>query len=110
MAIAKPLARTEEPTRRPAIKNRNQRLRTRSWDHRRTLVPWRNASSASLILTRLFLTGRAPTKTRLWRQAAQTIWTLDAMRRPPTAVARPRFRKPVARYAWDWDRRIGHCD
>ena len=39
---------------------------------------------------------------RLWRQAAQTIRTLDAMRRPPTAPARPRFRKPI----WDWDRRI----
>jgi len=41
-------------------------------------------------------------ETRLWRQAAQTIWTLDAMRRPPTAPARPRFSKPVARYFWDW--------
>jgi hypothetical protein len=49
-------------------------------------------------------------ETRLWRQAAQTIWTLDAMRRPPTAPARPRFRKPVTRYVWDWDRRIRHSD
>src|SRR5262249_38672336 len=57
-----------------------------------------------------FLDRAGAYETRLWRQAAQTIWTLDAMRRPPTAVARPRFRKPVARYAWDWDRRIGHCD
>jgi hypothetical protein len=31
---------------------------------------------------------------RLWRQAAQTIWTLDAMRRPPPAPRRPPFRKP----------------
>jgi hypothetical protein len=31
---------------------------------------------------------------RLWRQAAQTIWTLDAMRRPPPAPRRRPFRKP----------------
>jgi hypothetical protein len=45
-------------------------------------------------------------ETRLWRQATETIWTLDAMRRPPTATARPRFRKPVTRYVWHWGRRI----
>jgi hypothetical protein len=38
---------------------------------------------------------------RLWRQAAQTIWTLDAMRRPPPAPPRRPFRKPVARFYWD---------
>jgi hypothetical protein len=38
---------------------------------------------------------------RLWRQAAQTIWTLDAMRRPPPAQTRRPFRKPVARFYWD---------
>jgi len=38
---------------------------------------------------------------RLWRQSAQTIWTLDAMRRPPPASARRPFRKPVARFYWD---------
>jgi hypothetical protein len=41
---------------------------------------------------------------RLWRQAAQTIWTLDAMRRPqPAPTSRP-FRKPVARFFWDAER------
>src|SRR5262249_18258761 len=41
---------------------------------------------------------------RLWRQAAQTIWTLDAMRRPqPTPMRRP-FRNPVARFSWDAER------
>jgi hypothetical protein len=40
---------------------------------------------------------------RLWRQAAQTIWTLDAMRRPPTVPVPPRFRKAIARYFWDRD-------
>src|SRR5262245_9409637 len=29
---------------------------------------------------------------RLWRQAAQTIWTLDAMRRPPSPPTRRPFR------------------
>jgi hypothetical protein len=38
---------------------------------------------------------------RLWRQAAQTIWTLDAMRRPQPAPTRRPFRKPVARFFWD---------
>jgi hypothetical protein len=38
---------------------------------------------------------------RLWRQAAQTIWTLDAMRRPPPALARRPFRKPIAHFCWD---------
>src|SRR6516225_6118629 len=32
---------------------------------------------------------------RLWRQAAQTIWTLDALRRPPPTTARRSLRKPV---------------
>jgi hypothetical protein len=41
---------------------------------------------------------------RLWRQAAQTIWTLDAMRRPqPTPTRRP-FRNPVALFSWDAER------
>jgi hypothetical protein len=38
---------------------------------------------------------------RLWRQAAQTMWVLDAMRRPPPAPTRRSFRKPVARFYWD---------
>jgi hypothetical protein len=37
---------------------------------------------------------------RLWRQAAQTIWILDAIRRPPLATRRP-YRKPVPHYLWD---------
>jgi hypothetical protein len=37
---------------------------------------------------------------RLWRQAAQTMWTLEAMRRPPPAPTRP-FRKPMVRFYWD---------
>ena len=41
---------------------------------------------------------------RLWRQAAQTIWTLDAMRRPPLAPTRRPFRKPVVLSYWDAER------
>jgi hypothetical protein len=41
---------------------------------------------------------------RLWRQAAQTIWTLDAMRRPPSAPARRPFHKPMALAYWDAER------
>jgi len=37
---------------------------------------------------------------RLWRQAAQTMWTLEAMRRPPPAPTRP-LRKPKLRFYWD---------
>src|SRR5262245_4087075 len=38
---------------------------------------------------------------RLWRQAAQTIWTLEAMRRPPPALTRRPFRQSVMLSYWD---------
>src|SRR5262245_14631982 len=38
---------------------------------------------------------------RLWRQAMQIIWTLDAMRRPQPASARRPSHKSVARFFWD---------
>jgi hypothetical protein len=41
---------------------------------------------------------------RLWRQAAQTIWTLDAMRRPPATPTRRPFRKPMVLSYWDAER------
>ena len=40
---------------------------------------------------------------RLWRQAAQTIWTLDAMRHPPPLM-RQRLRNRVAPFTWDRQR------
>ena len=39
---------------------------------------------------------------RLWRQAAQTIWLLDAMRRPEPAVSRRRRKLPAFSF-WDRD-------
>jgi hypothetical protein len=41
---------------------------------------------------------------RLWRQAAQTIFTLDAMRRPPSGPARRLFRRPMVPSYWDVER------
>jgi hypothetical protein len=41
---------------------------------------------------------------KLWRQAAQTTWTLEAMRRPPSAPARRLFRKPMVLSYWDPER------
>jgi hypothetical protein len=40
---------------------------------------------------------------RLWRQAAQTIWTLEAMRQPPPPM-RQRLRHRVAPFTWDRER------
>jgi hypothetical protein len=41
---------------------------------------------------------------RPWRQAAQTLWTLDAMRRPQPAQTRRPSRRSVARFFWDAER------
>jgi hypothetical protein len=40
---------------------------------------------------------------RLWRQAAQTIWTLQAMRQPPPPM-RQRLRHRAAPFTWDRER------
>jgi hypothetical protein len=42
-------------------------------------------------------------ETRLWRQAAQTIWTLEAMRQPQPPI-RQRLRHRVAPFTWDRER------
>src|SRR5262249_52379365 len=46
---------------------------------------------------------------RLWRQAAQTIWTLEEIRRPPPAPTRRRFREPGGVFFWGggWLKRRG---
>jgi hypothetical protein len=41
---------------------------------------------------------------RLWHRAAQIIWTLDAMRRPPPAPTRRPFRNPIIFSYWDAER------
>jgi hypothetical protein len=72
-------------------------------------LPQRPSNSRAMAQCFLRLSDLDPTllarvgayETRLWRQVAQIIWTLDAIRRPPAAPARPRFRKPIARYFWD---------
>jgi hypothetical protein len=69
--------------------------------------PW--SKSRTIAQCFLGLSNRNPTlldrvgsyEARLWRQAAQTMWTLDAMRRPPPAPTRRPFRKPVVRFYWD---------
>ena len=75
-------------------------------------APGRWSKSRTIAQCFLRLSNLAPTlldrvgsyDARLWRQAAQTIWTLDAMRRPPPPLTRPPFRKPVARFYWDADK------
>jgi hypothetical protein len=41
---------------------------------------------------------------RLWRQAAQAIWSLEAMREPPLGPMRRPFRKPGVLSYWDAER------
>jgi hypothetical protein len=71
------------------------------------LAPWSNSRAIVQCFLRLsnfdltLLDRVGSYEMRLWRQAAQTIWTLDAMRRPPPAPTRRPFRKSVARFYWD---------
>src|SRR6516164_5253497 len=72
-------------------------------------VPGRLSKSRTVAQCFLRLSNLDPTlldrassyEARLWRQSAQTIWTLDAMRRPPPPPTRRPFRKPVTRFYWD---------
>jgi hypothetical protein len=45
----------------------------------------------------------AAPEARLWRQTAQAIWTLEAMRQPPPPM-RQRLRNRVAPFTWDRQR------
>ena len=71
------------------------------------LAPWSKSRAIAQYFLRLCnvdttLLDRAGSyEARLWRQAAQTIWTLEAMRQPPPAPTRRPFRKPVVRFHWD---------
>jgi hypothetical protein len=71
------------------------------------LAPW--SKSRAIAQCFLRLSNLDPTlldrvgnyEARLWRQAAQTIWTLEAMRRPPPALTRRPFRQSVVLSYWD---------
>jgi hypothetical protein len=74
---------------------------------RLSLAPW----SKSIAQCFLRLSNLDPTlldrvgsyEARLWRQAAQTIWTLEAMRQPQPPI-RQRLRHRVAPFTWDRQR------
>jgi hypothetical protein len=82
---------------------------TRSTSLRPPLAPW--SKSRTIAQCFLRLSHLDPTlldrvgcyETRLWRQAAQTIWILEAMRRPPPP-ARQRLRYRAGPFTWDRDR------
>jgi len=75
-------------------------------------VPGRLSKSRTIAQCFLRLSNLDPTlldragsyEERLWRQAAQTLWTLDAMRRPPLAPARRPLRKPMVLSFWNAER------
>jgi hypothetical protein len=71
------------------------------------LAPWSKSSAIAQCFLRL--SNHGPTwlddvgryEAKLWRQAVQTIWTLDAIRRPPPTPARRSLRKPFMPFFWD---------
>jgi hypothetical protein len=85
----------DDTIRRPATKNRCRRPAAR---------PPGAPSSKARAIAQCFLrlSNVDPTlldrvgsyEARLWRQAAQTIWTLEGMRRPQPALTRRPFRLP----------------
>jgi hypothetical protein len=73
------------------------------------LAPWSKSSVIAQYFLRLskldpnLLDRVGSYEARLWRQAAQTIWTLEAMRQPSPGRTR-RFRNPVVLSYWDAER------
>jgi hypothetical protein len=73
------------------------------------LAPWLKSRAIAQCFLRLskldptLLDRVGSYETRLWRQAAQTIWTLEAMRQPPPPI-RQRLRHRVAPFTWDRQR------
>src|SRR5262245_5392933 len=73
------------------------------------LAPW--SKSRAIAQCFLRLSNLDPTlldrvgsyETRLWSQAAQTIWTLETMRQPQPPI-RQRLRHRVAPFTWDRER------
>src|SRR5262249_30979805 len=71
-----------------------------SWSDSRTIA------QCFLRLCRLdptLVDGVGSYEARLWRQAAQTIWTLETMRQPPPPI-RQRLHHRVAPFTWDRER------
>src|SRR5262245_24915819 len=101
VATARSLARTDQTSRRPT---------TLSTSMRPPLEPYSKARAIAECFLRLsdldptLLDRVGRYEGRLWRQAAQTIWTLEAMRRPQLAPTPRAFRKPAARLFWDSER------
>jgi hypothetical protein len=77
----------------------------------RSMRPPLGSKSRAIVQCFLRLSNLDPTlldrvgsyEARLWRQAAQTIWTLEAMRQPPPPM-RQRLRNRVAPFTWDRQR------
>jgi len=73
------------------------------------LAPWSKSRAIAQCFLRLcrldptLLDRVGSYEARLWRQAAQTIWTLEAMRQPPPPM-RQRLRHRVAPFTWDRQR------
>jgi hypothetical protein len=73
------------------------------------LAPWSKSHAVAQCFLRLsnldptLLDRVGSYEARLWRQAAQTICTLEAMRQPPPPM-RQRLRNRVAPFAWDRQR------
>jgi hypothetical protein len=84
-------------------------LETLSTSMRPPLAPWSNSRTIAQCFLRLsnldptLLDRVGSYEARLWRQAAQTIWTLEAMRQPPPPI-RQRLRHRVAPFTWDRER------
>jgi hypothetical protein len=76
----------------------------------RPLAPWSKSRAIAQCFLRLSnldpnsLDTLGRYEARLWRQAAQTLWTFDAMRRPQPAQTRRPSRRSVARFFWDAER------
>jgi hypothetical protein len=76
---------------------------------RPALAPWSNSRTIAQCFLRLpnldptLLDRVGSYETRLWRQAAQTIWTLEVMRQPPPPM-RQRLRNRAASFPWDRQR------
>ena len=74
------------------------------------LAPWSKSRAFAQCFLRLsnldptLLDRVGSYEARLWRQAAQTIWTLEAMRQPPPPMRQRLRNNRVAPFTWDRQR------